>query len=199
MTATISKVEQSERTRRALLDIGRELFTEKGYADTSTEEIVQRAEVTRGALYYHYRDKAALFEAVFEEERAALIQAVLGRIQAAEGDTWQRFIVTGCHAFIENAANPSVQRIVHVDGPAVLDWTVMQESGPGIALLRNVFEQLMGEGLIEQRPLEPLIHLAWAMLFEAAVYIAQADDSATTQEEVVGALIRVLTGLRPRL
>ena len=199
MTATISKAEQSERTRRALLDIGRRLFTEKGYANTSTEEIVQRAEVTRGALYYHYRDKAALFEAVFEEERVALIQAILDRIQAAEGDTWQRFIVTGCQAFIENAVSPSVQRIVHIDGPAVLDWTVIQQSGPGLRLLRNVFEQLMAEGLIEQRPLEPLIHLAWAMLFEAGVYIAHADDTAATQEEVVGVLIRMLTGLRPRL
>jgi AcrR family transcriptional regulator len=57
MAAGISKAEQSERTRRALLDAAWELFAEHGYAKTSTEEVVRRAAVTSGALYYHFRDK----------------------------------------------------------------------------------------------------------------------------------------------
>jgi AcrR family transcriptional regulator len=153
MADSMSKAEQSQKTQRVLLDVARELFTEHGYAHTSTEEVVRRAGVTRGALYYHYRDKVALFEAVFEEVRAAAMQSVRARVQAAEGDTWQRIIVTGCHelraaymqaiserveaaegdlwqrlvvtgcqAFIENVADPSVRRIVYIDGPAVLDW-----------------------------------------------------------------------------
>lgn len=196
MSAALSKDEQSERTRRALIGVARDMFTEQGYAQTATEELVQRAGVTRGALYYHYRDKAALFKAVFEEERTALIQAVLERIQAAEGDTWQRFVVTGCHAFIEYASNPSVRRIVHTDGPAVLDWVTLQQSGPGLMLLRTVFTRLMAEGLIEEQPVESLARLAWAMLFEAAIYIGQAGDSAEAREEVLDTLLRLIAGLR---
>jgi hypothetical protein len=45
------KVKQSELTRGTLLTVARALFTEKGYANTATEEIVQQAGVTRGALY----------------------------------------------------------------------------------------------------------------------------------------------------
>ena len=196
MSAALSKDEQSERTRRALINVARDMFTEQGYAQTATEELVQRAGVTRGALYYHYRDKAALFKAVFEEERTALIQAVLERIQAAEGDTWQRFVVTGCHAFIEYASSPSVRRIVHTDGPAVLDWVTLQQSGPGLMLLRTVFTRLMAEGLIEEQPIESLARLAWAMLFEASVYIGQAGDSAEAREEVLNTLLRLIAGLR---
>ena len=88
--------------------------------------------MTRGALYYHYRDKAALFEAVFDELRAAYMQAISERVQAAEGDLWQRLVVTGCQAFIENVADPSVRRIVYIDGPAVLDWPAEQKSAPGL-------------------------------------------------------------------
>jgi len=51
------KAEQSEQTRRLLLDVARALFAERGYAGTATEEIVQRAGVTRGALYHQFRDK----------------------------------------------------------------------------------------------------------------------------------------------
>ena len=197
MADSTSKAEQYQKTQRVLLDVARELFTEHGYAHTSTEEVVRRAGVTRGALYYHYRDKVALFEAVFDEVRAAYMQAISVRVQAAEGDTWQRLIVTGCQAFIESVADPSVRRIVYIDGPAVLDWPSMQKRAPGLIFLRKIFEQLMSEGFIERRPVEPLTQLLWAAFFEAGVYIAQADDKAVAQEEMVSTLRRLLTGLRP--
>ncbi len=196
VAASISKAEQYQKTQRILLDVARELFTENGYTYTSTEEVVRRAKVTRGALYYHYRAKAALFEAVFDELRAAYMQAISERVQAAEGDTWQRLVVTGCQAFIENVADPSVRRIVYIDGPAVLDWPAEQKSAPGLIFLRNVFEQLMSEGFIEKRPLEPLVRLLWAGLFEVGAYIAQADDRAAAQKEMTDALMYVLNGLR---
>ena len=195
MAGIMSKDEQSQITKRALLDIAKELFTERGYAHTSTEEVVRRAKVTRGALYYHYRDKAALFEAVFDEVRLGYLQAVKERVQATEGDTWQQ-LVTGCQAFIESVADPSVQRIVYVDGPAVLDWPIEQRRAPGLILLRNIFKKLMAEGLVEQMPLEPLIRLIWVTFFEAAIYISQVGDNATARKEMTDTLIRLLTGLR---
>ena len=105
-----SKAEQFQKTQRILLKTARKLFTQNGYAGTSTEEIVHQAKVTRGALYYHYRDKADIFAAVFEEVRADSMQFVRGKMKAAEedgADLWQQVIV-GCHAFIESALTPSM-------------------------------------------------------------------------------------------
>ena len=61
----------SAATRRALIDLGEELFTEHGYAATSLDAIVAGAEVTKGALYHHFSGKQALFEAVFERVEAS--------------------------------------------------------------------------------------------------------------------------------
>src|SRR5688572_30170316 len=94
------KVEQSELTRGALLRIARELFTEKGYADTATEDIVQRAGVTRGALYHHFRDKADLFQAAFEDAERELVETVRTAAASAQTDPWQGFLV-GCQAFLD--------------------------------------------------------------------------------------------------
>ncbi len=197
MADSMSKADQSQRTQRILLDVARELFTEHGYAHTSTEEIVQHAGVTRGALYYHYRDKVALFEAVFEEVRGVAVQSVRARVQAAEGDIWQRAIVTGCRAFIEIFSDPSIQRIVYIDGPAVLDWPSMQKGSPGVRLLREVLEGLMAEDLIEEMPVEPLTRLLWAASYEAGVYLTQADDKAVAQAEMTSCLVRLVEGLQP--
>ena len=199
--AGTSKAEQFKKTQRILLDTARELFTQKGYAGTSTEEIVRRSKVTRGALYYHYKDKADIFAAVFEEVRADSAQFIRGKMKTAAddgADVWQQSIV-GCNAFIESALTPSMQRIVHTDGPSVLDWPVVQRSGPGLALLRKVLGQLMDEGIIERMPLAPLAYVLWGTFFEAGVYIAHADDVAASQEETSKLLVRLLAGLRVRV
>ena len=69
MAAALPKAEQSDRTRTALLSVAQRLFAEQGYADTSTKDIVDGAKVTRGALYYHFRSKKGIFQAVFEQLR----------------------------------------------------------------------------------------------------------------------------------
>ena len=69
-------------TRDALIAAARELFTENGYANVGTEEIVQKAGLTRGAMYHHFRGKADLFLAVVEEVSGEVLRA--GQDHAAQ-------------------------------------------------------------------------------------------------------------------
>src|ERR687897_1087052 len=62
-----TQAERRAATRGALLDSARSLFAERGYHGTAAEEIVQRAGLTRGALYHHFEDKKDLFRAVVDE------------------------------------------------------------------------------------------------------------------------------------
>ena len=86
MSVKITKPEQSEITRTALLKATRELFAEQGFADTATEEIVKHADVTRGALYDQFRDKADLFRAVFEELDRARMKQISEAMRTAQED-----------------------------------------------------------------------------------------------------------------
>ncbi len=192
----LTNAEQSQRTRRALLDTARATFAAQGYVAASTEEIVRQAGVTRGALYYHFRDKAALFEAVFDEVRGEYLAALRTAIAAAEGDAWQR-LMTGVDLFLGGILDPTVQRIVYIDGPAVLDWSSEQRRAPAIALLREIFAPLMAAGVIEQLPLDALLRQLWALFFNAAVDIAQAEEGALALRDRQIVLRRILSGLRP--
>ena len=64
------RVRQAEATRQLLISTARQLFTDHGYAETSVEDIIQRAGVARGALYHHFAGKETLFRAVYEAVQA---------------------------------------------------------------------------------------------------------------------------------
>ena len=193
----LTNAEQSQRTRRALLDTARATFAAQGYAAASTEEIVRQAGVTRGALYYHFRDKAALFEAVFDEVGQEYMAALRADVMSVEGDAWRRLML-GVERFLDRLLDPSVRRILYLDGPAVLDWSSSERRRePAFALLRDIFAPLMAAGLIERLPLDALVRQLWALFFQAAVDIAQADEGALALRERQVVLRRILYGLRP--
>src|SRR6185295_6383762 len=109
---------EARATRESLVDAALELFTERGYAAVGTEEIVARAQVTRGALYHHFKDKRDLFRAVHERVEAELMERIAARMEATD-DPWE-LMVSGTRAFLEACTEPAVKRIALTDAPAVL-------------------------------------------------------------------------------
>jgi AcrR family transcriptional regulator len=58
---------KSERSRRAVLDAGLELFSHHGFRATTVREIAERARVSTGNVYHHFPDKEAIFRALIDE------------------------------------------------------------------------------------------------------------------------------------
>ncbi len=58
--------EEAQATRESLLVAALQVFRERGVAHTRLVDVAERAGVTRGAIYWHFRDKAELFQAVCE-------------------------------------------------------------------------------------------------------------------------------------
>ena len=192
------QADRSGATRAALLTAARSLFTDRGFAETSTEEIVRVAGVTRGALYHHFRDKEDLFRAVVEEieqelaERAAT--AVAAQSSLREG------LRAGCAAFLDACLEPDVQRIVLTDGLSVLGVDAWREIDERYALGLVVagLEGAIAEGVIEPQPSQPLAQMLLGALTEGALLIARSDDVTRTRAEVGAIVDRLLAGLEKR-
>jgi AcrR family transcriptional regulator len=196
MNVKSRKAEQSEATRAALLTTAEALFGERGYAATATEELVQRAGVTRGALYHHFKDKRDLFLAVFiaVEER---LTAKLAEVAVGATDPWQA-LVSGAHAFLDACMEPHVQRIVLLDAPSVLGWQEWREveARYGLGLLKEALRSAMEAKAIGQQPVDPLAHLLLAALNEAALFIAQAKQRKAARKLVGATVDNLLASLR---
>ena len=187
-----------EQTRRKLLGVGRELFADKGFGGTGTEEIVRLAGTTRGGLYYHFRDKKDLFRAVFEEVEVDLADTIRAQIEAHRGEGEWAYFDAAIDAYLDCCLDPVVQRIALQDAPSVLGWAEWRdiESRHSRALLGSGIKLIVNRGLIREQPARPLTHLIGGALTEAAFAISQADDSNRARSEMGRAIKSLLNGLR---
>jgi AcrR family transcriptional regulator len=82
MATTVDSPKADSKTRRHILRAALKHFANAGYAATSVQAIVDDARVSKPALYYHFRDKAALFQALVNEahdERYEVVRQAAAR------------------------------------------------------------------------------------------------------------------------
>jgi AcrR family transcriptional regulator len=191
----MSREERAAATRERLLAAARELFAERGYGAVGTEELVRHAEVTRGALYHHFRDKQHLFLAVHERMEGELVESIGSEIAGI--DDPEELLRSGIRSFLDAVMDPAVMQITLVDAPAVLGWVKWREIDAkyGLGLITAGLTLSMDAGFIPRQPVEPLAHLLLGAMGEAAMVIANSDDPAAARGDVEPPLIALLEGL----
>ncbi|HUD50029.1 helix-turn-helix domain-containing protein [Parvibaculum sp.] len=190
--------EYSDATREALLEAGQRLFTTQGYQQTGIEAVAQASRVTRGALYHHFEDKRALFDAVVMRLQAEAAESVLRRA-GAESDPWAA-MHAGTEAFLDVCMEPSYLRLVIQDGPAVLGAARHREIDAAypLGLLTTALKALKKAGEIEFDNVDLLASLIAAMECRAALLMAEAKDPAKLKMQALQAIDRTLTAFRRR-
>lgn len=78
-----SKIESAQ-TRKIIISAARKVFAERGVSRTTLAQVAKEAGVTRGAIYWHFENKPALFFAVFEELSLPLIHRINERLPEVE-------------------------------------------------------------------------------------------------------------------
>ncbi len=197
MDAKTTKAEQGEATRATLMRAARELFTEHGYGGVGTEEIVRRAQVTRGALYHHFADKKDLFRAVHEQIEGEVIVAVGAQMTNPDADPYE-LLVDGARALLDICTDPAITRVTLVDAPSVLGWEEWREIDMrhGLGIVIAGLQGGMDAGVLRPQPVRSLAHLLLGAMGEAGMVIANAGDPEAARAEVEPALLGLLEGLR---
>lgn len=188
--------QRSDATRGELIEAARRLFGTRGYAQTSIEDVVVAAAVTRGALYHHFEDKTGLFRAVFEREEQQQMAAI-GRAAARAQDPWAQ-VRAGCRAFLDECLDPSVRRIMLLDGPAVLGWKTVREieSRYTLALLQQGLGAAAKAGQLRSGDISALAHLLFGALCEGGMLIARAADAKQAAKQIAAEIERLFEGAR---
>ncbi|KAA1418881.1 TetR/AcrR family transcriptional regulator [Nocardioides humilatus] len=188
----------SASTKRALIDVAEERFTEAGYASASLDAIVSGARVTKGALYHHFSGKQALFEAVFERVE----QDASKRIQKAlkgKKDPWNK-AREGLRAFLVVVQEPAYRRIVIQEGPAVLGYERYREQEERstfanvLEIVRSVLEA--GKWELDDPMVQTYARIFFGAMSSAGESVASALDPEEAAVRVEGAVAFLLAGVQ---
>jgi AcrR family transcriptional regulator len=188
-----TQAERTEATRSELIGAARQLFTERGYEEVGTEEIVRAAGVTRGALYHHFGDKASLLEAVYERIEAESTERIARIVLGSELESPLEAMKAGVEAFLDECAEPELRQIGLHDAPAVLGWERWREIGAanGLGLIEASLAAAIEAGEIRDIPVKPTAHLLLGALDEAAMLLARSEDPGD-RAEVTEVLLTLL-------
>lgn len=168
---------RTEATRLALVEAGRKLFAQKGFAETSTPDVVKTAGVTRGALYHHYDGKVALFRAVVVEEFKAVSEEIKVSSEM-ETDTKIDLLKKGSRGYLKAMEDKGRVRIMLLDGPAVLGQKELDriDRETSADTLRVGLLEAMQVKQIKALPIDALTLQLSALFDRAALAVSEGDD-----------------------
>jgi AcrR family transcriptional regulator len=188
----------SASTKRALVDVAEELFTEHGYANTSLDAIVAGARVTKGALYHHFSGKQALFEAVFERVEADASRTINKSLKGRR-DPWDK-ARAGLRTFLSVVQEPRYRRIVIQEGPAVLGYERYreQEERSTFATVVDIVRSVLGAGAweLDEAMLQTFARIFFGAMSSAGESVSSADDPEAAADRVEVAIGFILAGFR---
>jgi AcrR family transcriptional regulator len=187
----------SEGAREALIEAAHDLFMERDYEQVSTERILERSGVSRGALYHHFPTKLDLFRAVFVASERRVIDRIAARA-AVSASPFEALLALTRGYLRAAETDDELGRICLGQSRAVLGWEGWREAcaelGVGLALAGITAAIEAGE-LPGHDPETMAIILLGAMM-DAAMLIVIAEDRAVARERSEAVIVDLLEGLR---
>ena len=188
------RAEMVEESKAKLVKAARHAFATKGYAAASMDELTAEAGLTRGALYHNFGDKKGLLQAVIDQIDGEMLARM--RIASAKAKTlWDGFVDEGV-AYIEMALEPEIQRIMLLDGPAVLgDPSRWPNQNACLRTTTQTIQALIDAGTVKPVDAEAAARLLNGAALNASLWIAAADDPHAVLAKAVEAFRHLATGL----
>jgi AcrR family transcriptional regulator len=142
-------------TRRQILRAALKRFANAGYAATSVQQIVGDAKLSKPALYYHFRDKAALFEALVNEahdERFQVVQQAVARGQGLRGKLFE--VLAALFDYFHR--NRDLTRIAFATafaapGEVPPDLRYLDKCERNFEVVHTLFKQALSRGEVDRR------------------------------------------------
>ena len=202
-SAKRTNAEITAETRAKLLAAARKAFVAHGFGAAAGEDIVAKAGVTRGALYYQFGDMHGLFAAVAEAVARELVSEIFDTTMASlpkhkDGEHSVDELEVGADLLLRTFAKGDAAELLLREAPVVMGhakWAGLIEKSGLRGLIDHALAHWVDARLIPERQREATAQLIFGALTQAGLAIAGAPNRATalaTYREATRELIRGL-------
>jgi len=177
------RIENGKKTVSKVISVARQLFGKKGFAKTSTSDIVKKAGIARGGLYHHFSSKKDIFKAVFRMAMEEIAEQI--KFDDSVPDKKDHFLKITM-AFFKACLDPERLQIVMIDAPSVLGMDEFRKLDKELltAQLIEYLKHLAEQNVIKSIDIETMSHLLAGATNEAVFLIAQSNDKDKAVKEV---------------
>lgn len=202
---------EAQETRNRILDAAQQVFHAQGVSRTSLEDVAQAADVTRGAIYWHFKNKEDLFNAMSQRVRLPLEAMVQASGDAGEADPLGQLRSFLIFVLQETATNPQSRTVFdilflkceYVDANGPIRARRQQEYTNALANFERTMTNAMGRGQLPEDLDVSLacraLHAMMRGLIIDWLFMPDKSDLAADAPRVVDAcldMLRYAPGLR---
>ncbi|MGP0050630.1 MAG: TetR/AcrR family transcriptional regulator [Solirubrobacteraceae bacterium] len=196
MNARPRREEHKELTRQAVLGAAAVRFAEQGFSATTIDEIARAARVSKGAVYYHFADKPALFQAVLRDHQQRVLDEVTGAAERRR-DPWLR-LDAALAAYVEALVADPHLRALLAQAPGALGHERSREIEDELTrpALLSELQAAAATGRLRRPPSELLARVLLSAAREAALSAGAGPEPAAARREAEAVLAAFTSGLR---
>lgn len=177
MSLRKTQAERRAETQAIIMETATRLFGEKGYSNTSVEDIAQASGMSIAPVFHYYKSKINLFKAVSEALEEQIVPKESDGAKVSSGQ-----ILASWKKFMQVCSDPYFRRIVLVDGPTVLGRDRMYQNKVSSTAQELMLKQFGQEG-IEGYKGELLCRMTMGALAEAGLFIGNAENTEQAVKE----------------
>ena len=170
------KIIAGKKTIKKLIKVSKQFFTERGYDDTTLEDVAKEAGFTRGALYHHFGGKKGLFQAVLRDVLHDYFVQLEKKLEVLD-NPWEK-LLKFTYDFLQACTTPVISQIVIVDSPSILGMNVLVEMDEEftMGLIKSILSELRNSKKNNSISVDIMANIIYGSTQQLGLYIAQQEN-----------------------
>jgi TetR/AcrR family transcriptional regulator, acrAB operon repressor len=200
--------EDAEITRQHIIDAARALFSQNGVSKTSLEKIAIHAGVTRGAVYWHFKNKTELFHAMREQVFLPLIDRIDDTLLANEQEKnplirIENFFLATIRTLNDDQATRQTYEIFmtkceYVDELATVLQQILNNCSDIVGKIEQVYQEAHEQALINTNLCPADLAMDTHLFFSGLLHMWVKDADSNSFRKQAEDLIKTHINLRKK-
>lgn len=181
-------VKEAAERRNEILDVAERLFGTKGYDHTSTNDILNEIGIARGTLYYHFKSKEDILDAMIDRIIQKLMAMAESIVNQKEMPVLQRITMTIMALNVDGPLGDEIMNLVHKPQNALLHQKMQEKLLKGVnPLISSLVVEGMEQGIFQTDYPEETVEMI--MLYSNTVFDSHEKQSQEIQNRKIAAFI----------
>lgn len=181
-------VKEAEERRNEILDVAERLFGTKGFDNTSTNDILNEIGIARGTLYYHFKSKEDILDAMIERMTGQLVAKAKAVSEKKELPVLQRLTMMIMVLNVDNDLGREVMEQVHRAQNALMHQKMRERLLTGVnPLITGLIEEGIEQGICHTDYPAEVVEMT--MLYSNMAFDALSEYSEEERQRKIAAFI----------